>query len=129
MEAVGRGRVGKDASGSRSRLGRSFFARATRSCFVSGMLDCFWIFRCIGLFNPAKKSITSILAGSLASFLICVLRVLNCQKNVSSHILNAFLPYTQSNHEVLTRCGRSPKCQFRKSLRATESLEMFVTLL
>ena len=73
------------------------------SCFVSGMLHCLQIFHYIDLSNPAKKSINSILAGSLASSLICVLRVLNCQKNVSFDLLDAFLAFTQSSHEVLTR--------------------------
>ncbi len=100
---VGRRRVGRDGLGSRSRLGQSFFARATRSCLVSGMLDCLRIFLCISLSNLAKKSITSMLAGSLASSPICVLRVLNRRKNVSSDSLDAFLACTQSSPEVWTR--------------------------
>ena len=36
--------VGRDSLGSRSRLGRSFFVKATRSCLVSDMFDCLRIF-------------------------------------------------------------------------------------
>ncbi len=100
MEGVGQVCVGRDSLGSRSRLGRSFFARATRSCFVSGMLSCSRIFYCIGSSNPVKKSITSILARSLASFPICDLRVLNRRRNISSDSLDTFLACIKSSHEV-----------------------------
>ncbi len=54
-------------------------------CFwLSGMLNCSRIFCCIGSSNPAKKSITSILAGLLASSPISVWRVLNRRRNLSS---------------------------------------------
>ena len=98
MDGVGRVHVGRDGLGSRSRFGRSFFARATRSCFVSGMLDCLQIFCCIGSSNPAKKSITSILAGSLVSIPICALRILNRRRQISFDLLDAFLACTPSSH-------------------------------
>ena len=110
MEGVGRLRVGRDGLGSRSRLGQNFFARATRSCFVFGMLDCSRIFGCIDSSNPATKNITSILAGSLGSSPIYVLRVLNPWRNVSSHSLDAFLACTKSSYDEWTRWARSPKC-------------------
>ena len=44
IEDIGGLRVGKDGVGSRSRLGRNFFAGATRSSFVSSMLYCLRIF-------------------------------------------------------------------------------------
>ncbi len=100
MEDVGRVRVGRDGLGSQSRLGRSFFARANRSCFVSSKLDCSRIFYCIASSKLAKKSMTFILAKSLASSPIYILRVLNRPRNVSSDSLDAFLACTQSSHEV-----------------------------
>ena len=109
MDGVGQVRFGRDGLGSQSRLSWNFFARATRSCFVSRMLDCLRIFCCIDSSNSAKKSLTSILAGLLASSPIYVLRVLNRRKNVLSDSLDAFLVGTQSNHEVLTRWARSPE--------------------
>ncbi len=108
VEGVGQVRFSKDGLGSPSRLGQSFFARATSSCFVYGMLDFLQIFFCIGLSNPAKKSITFIPAGSLASSPICVLRVWNCWKNLSSDSLDGFwlapnqaLKYWSNRHDLL----------------------------
>ncbi len=109
LSSVGQVRDGRDGLGPRSRLGQSLFAIATKSCIVSGTLHCSRVFCCIGSSNPAKKSITSILAGSLASSPICILRILNCRTNVSSDLLDAFFPCTQSSHEVWTRRARSPK--------------------
>ena len=128
MEGLGQIRIGRDGLGSRFRLGQSFFARATRSCFVSGMLDCLQNFCCIGSSNRAKKSITSILARLLTSFSICVLRLLNRRNNVSSDSLDAFLACTQSSHEVWTRWAQSPQSRSRKSLRAIQSSDAFFSI-